>query len=609
MNYVESKWQPFMGDCSLCAEILAEKNNYSPWIVVKYLDALLRGFGQVIFSNNPVSGFLFLFAFICVSPIKAAVAIITGTIGIIWSVIIGHKPSDVSAGVNTYNPILLGCFAHHAVPTIFSNYHIHIWITLIIGVIICVYLNTAINGYLSKWNVPSLTLPFIFVEYLLIVGVFNNYTNVQQNNLNPESTTEVLFQNVPITSDNIMTSIIENNITKQELPSSVPTTFILPPTQLSKGDENNMSVENITTSSIKMIASPLLEKDKQNNETTTSERTNHLQQHLVTNITTDTAATTMVDAINSNNSSSNNITTSIKNNSTTTTADAVDDVMPAATSIFYNDNINMTTVETVATTNIHDVTTNLSTYSMILEQHGQPSPMIASYSSSFGNITNDTQIDNNDTTMLMENNDTGVNSGKIFAGTVHSAGALIAIDSTFLSAVIYLAITIYSPIMGACSFIGAFIGTITSLLLLNVSIDECAIGLWGYNSLLISAALCGMTWIIKLQTILACIFCIWFSVLIQYGLNFIFNSTTLLQYNLAFNIGVMSFLCMTQMLGNSFPQPAEHSFPEKHRYDYVNNVQRQLVHDRDDDEFYVKRVSIVKFGTDDSHLVVGSAGT
>lgn len=163
--------------------------------------------------------------------------------------------------------------------------------------------------------------------------------------------------------------------------------------------------------------------------------------------------------------------------------------------------------------------------------------------------------------------------------------------------------------MGACSFIGAFIGTITSLLLLNVSIDECAIGLWGYNSLLISAGLCGMTWIIKFQTILACIFCIWFGVLIQYGLNIIFNSTTLLQYNLAFNIGVMSFLCMTQILGNSFPQPTEHSFPEKHRYDYVNNVQRQLVHDRDDDEFYVKRVSIVKFGTDDSQLVVGNVGT
>nr|CAD7579420.1 unnamed protein product [Timema californicum] len=51
-------WLSYVGDCHQLTEFLSKKRFDSLWGPIKFLDALLRGYGQVVFANNPVSGLL-----------------------------------------------------------------------------------------------------------------------------------------------------------------------------------------------------------------------------------------------------------------------------------------------------------------------------------------------------------------------------------------------------------------------------------------------------------------------------------------------------------------------------------------------------------------------
>jgi urea transporter len=89
------------------------KEVYSSSAILQFIDACLRGIGQVIFQNNPLSGALFLGALVWGSflantphiPVGGVAALVAATATAVW---LRADRGSLGAGLFGYNGILTG---------------------------------------------------------------------------------------------------------------------------------------------------------------------------------------------------------------------------------------------------------------------------------------------------------------------------------------------------------------------------------------------------------------------------------------------------------------------------------------------------------------------
>ncbi|XP_008561082.2 urea transporter 2 [Microplitis demolitor] len=157
-----------MGDFFLLREkIVKNKNNSIFWFTFGIIDSLLRGIGQVIFANNPLSGLLILLALLFSSPLVICTGLLTGFLGLTVSMLIQEPLQNIENGLTVYNPVLVGCITY----SLFSNnYNNGNWdsfsvLLTFIATILSVYLTRS----LTTDNFPCVTLPFNLIEIILFI--------------------------------------------------------------------------------------------------------------------------------------------------------------------------------------------------------------------------------------------------------------------------------------------------------------------------------------------------------------------------------------------------------------------------------------------------------
>jgi urea transporter len=129
----------------------------------------LRGLGQVIFINNPVSGLLLLLALLLQSPWMALFALVGTVTANLTARAIDAEPTAWSNGIYGFNGALVGAavaaFAHFGADT-----GLLAWLMVVIaGAIV----TTVLLHGLGRWvfrvvGLPPLTLPFCLVTWLLL---------------------------------------------------------------------------------------------------------------------------------------------------------------------------------------------------------------------------------------------------------------------------------------------------------------------------------------------------------------------------------------------------------------------------------------------------------
>lgn len=137
---------------------------------IEWIKILMRGFGQVMFRCNAVSGALF-FAGIC------AAAIYSHNYSMIWgslaggtiataagAAIYGHK--SATDGAWGFNGVLVGC-ALTALPIAASRPFM--WALLALGAALSPVAKKTLDKALSKVGSSSLTLPFVIITWLAIM--------------------------------------------------------------------------------------------------------------------------------------------------------------------------------------------------------------------------------------------------------------------------------------------------------------------------------------------------------------------------------------------------------------------------------------------------------
>ena len=75
------------GDCRLIHQFLEQKAEFSWWLPLKLLDAILRGFSQVVFANNTISGLAVVIGLALADVKVCAAGILASTAAIITSLV------------------------------------------------------------------------------------------------------------------------------------------------------------------------------------------------------------------------------------------------------------------------------------------------------------------------------------------------------------------------------------------------------------------------------------------------------------------------------------------------------------------------------------------
>jgi urea transporter/Ca2+-binding EF-hand superfamily protein len=137
--------------------------------VAAALLSALRGLGQVIFINNPVSGLLLLLALLLQSPWMALFAVVGTLTANLTARAIDAEPTAWSNGIYGFNGALVGAavaaFTHFG-----PNTALLAWLVVVVaGAIV----TTVLLHGLGRWvfrvvGLPPLTLPFCLVLWLVL---------------------------------------------------------------------------------------------------------------------------------------------------------------------------------------------------------------------------------------------------------------------------------------------------------------------------------------------------------------------------------------------------------------------------------------------------------
>jgi urea transporter len=131
------------------------------------VDTLLRGVGQVMFQNNPLTGLLFLVG-IFVNSFKLGGA---GLLGLAASTLAAHllgaDRALIRAGLFGFNGILVGIAL-----AFFFEFDLLLAVYIVLGAAVSTIVMMALINLLSPWDMPALTAPFVLTTWLLLFAVY-----------------------------------------------------------------------------------------------------------------------------------------------------------------------------------------------------------------------------------------------------------------------------------------------------------------------------------------------------------------------------------------------------------------------------------------------------
>lgn len=139
---------------------------------VRFIDVNLRGSGQVMFQNNPLTGLLFIIGIAWGAMVANMPAVIIGGIlGLLVSTITAYlldvDKESLGVGLFGYNGILVGA----GLPT-FLEADALLWIYIIIGSAVSTVAFMAVANVFKSWGVAALTFPFVLVTWFLVLASY-----------------------------------------------------------------------------------------------------------------------------------------------------------------------------------------------------------------------------------------------------------------------------------------------------------------------------------------------------------------------------------------------------------------------------------------------------
>jgi urea transporter len=134
---------------------------------VGVVDTLLRGTGQVMFQNNPLTGLLFVLG-IFVNSFKFGGAALLGVAAsTLAAYLLGADRALIRNGLFGFNGVLVGIGL-----AFFLEFDFLLVVYIVLGAAVSTIVMMALSNLLSPWDMPALTAPFVLTAWLLLFGVY-----------------------------------------------------------------------------------------------------------------------------------------------------------------------------------------------------------------------------------------------------------------------------------------------------------------------------------------------------------------------------------------------------------------------------------------------------
>ena len=139
---------------------------------LRLLDMHLRGIGQVMFQNHPLSGLLFLAALVWgAAAADAWPVLFGGLLGLVAGTLTAYglraNAANLAAGLYGYNALLVGL----ALPT-FLEPSALLWFYVLLGGAVSVVGTLGTAQVTGTFRVAALTFPFVLVTWLLLLATY-----------------------------------------------------------------------------------------------------------------------------------------------------------------------------------------------------------------------------------------------------------------------------------------------------------------------------------------------------------------------------------------------------------------------------------------------------
>jgi urea transporter len=139
--------------------------------VLRFVDINLRGIGQVMFQDNPLTGALFLVgiawgSYAAGAPqvaIAGVVAVVVATLTAQW---LRVDEKELASGLYGYNGVLVGL----ALATFLAPGPL-LWVYVVLGAAVSVIAMLGTANLVKSWG-ASLTFPFVLVTWVLLLATY-----------------------------------------------------------------------------------------------------------------------------------------------------------------------------------------------------------------------------------------------------------------------------------------------------------------------------------------------------------------------------------------------------------------------------------------------------
>lgn len=137
---------------------------------VRAVDVTLRGAGQVMFQDNPLTGLLFIIgiawgAAVAGMPSVAIGAVVGLVVATATATLLRVDQGAFRSGLYGYNGILVGA----ALPT-FLAVDALLWLYIVVGAAVSTVVMQGIANVMTTFKAPALTFPFVLTTWLLLLG-------------------------------------------------------------------------------------------------------------------------------------------------------------------------------------------------------------------------------------------------------------------------------------------------------------------------------------------------------------------------------------------------------------------------------------------------------
>jgi urea transporter len=152
--------------------------------VVRFVDTVLRGAGQVMFQDNPLTGLLFVagitWGAIDAGTGEVAVAAVVGlVVATLTAILLDVDRVGLHQGMYGFNGILVG-----AAGATFLHVDGYVWAYIVVGAAVSTVVMLAVANVMKTWGVPALTFPFVLTTWFLVLGAWA-FANIEPAGLGP----------------------------------------------------------------------------------------------------------------------------------------------------------------------------------------------------------------------------------------------------------------------------------------------------------------------------------------------------------------------------------------------------------------------------------------